>query len=330
MATIRDVAKDAGVSIATVSRVVNNLSNVQKDTREKVMNAIKKLNFNPNILGRNLRRMETKMALVLSPDITNPFFSNVVKGIEDEAVRNGYNILICNTNYNFKREYEYFELLKNKLTDGVIFIGHSLESTDISEIAHKFPLVQCCEFKKDANLPFVTIDDFAAAYMAVNHLISIGRKKIGLLTCDSTCKSTVQRVEGYKKCLKDAGMEFDSNNIIYGCYNFISGLRATKQLLSKTKGLDALFAINDLMAIGAMAAIKEAGLRIPQDIALVGFDDISMASMCDPTLTTIAQPKYDMGCLSMQLLLKQIKGGTAEIDEIILEHELVIRQSTIR
>jgi LacI family transcriptional regulator, repressor for deo operon, udp, cdd, tsx, nupC, and nupG len=330
MATIQDVAKMAGVSVATVSRVINNSTSVVEETRENVLQAIKKLNYEPNLLGRNLRRSQTKMILVLLPNIANPFYSKIVKGIEDVGHKNGYNVMLCNTNSNRDREKVYLEMLKNKLYDGVIFMAPELTKEELSLIGMSYPVVQCCEYKEGTAVSHVSIDNFQASYKAVSHLISLGHKKIGIISCKSKFVSTKQREEGYKKALEDSGLKFGTEFIEYGDYSFKSGLRAAKQMLNRIDKPTAIFSISDMMAIGALRAVKEEGLKVPYDVAVVGFDNISFSAMCDPRLTTIAQPKYDLGCAAMELLIKQIKGELKEPKDISMEYELLIRESSIK
>lgn len=330
MATIQDVAKKAGVSVATVSRVLNSSPSVSQEAKEKVMNAIKELNYHPNLLGRNLRRMETKMILALLPNISNPFYARIVKGIEDVGHKNGYNVMLCNTDSDIKRERIYLELLKNRLSDGVIFMAPEMDKDELTLIGQNYPVVQCCEYKEGASVSHVSIDNFAAAYKAVKHLTGLGHQRIAMISSDNKFLSTKQREAGYKKALEDEGIKIDEALIKYGDYGFKSGLRAAKQLLLPDLRPTAIFAISDLMAVGVIRAVKEAGLKVPEDVAVVGFDDISFASMYDPMLTTISQPKYDLGCVAMELLLKHINEKLSEPQNIILEHELIIRESTVK
>ncbi|HHW48296.1 MAG TPA: LacI family transcriptional regulator [Clostridiaceae bacterium] len=329
MSTIQDVAKAAGVSVATVSRVINNSRSVSAETRELVLETIKKLNYQPNLLGRNLRRAETRLILILLPSISNPFYAKLVKGAEDVAHKNGYNVMLCNTDSDINRERMYLEHLKNRLADGLIFMSPEIDKDELTSISKRFPVVQCSEYKEGADVPRIRIDNMAAAYKAVKHLIGIGHRRIGLISAKNEYVSTKQRELGYRKALEDSGIDFDSALVKYGNYGFRSGLRAGNQLLSIDNRPTAIFAISDSMAIGAIRAAKERGLKVPADIAVVGFDDISFASMCEPPLTTISQPKYDLGCAAMEMLLAQIQGKPFETDEIVLEHELIIRQSTI-
>lgn len=330
MVTIQDVAQLAGVSVATVSRVLNNSSSVAQKTRETVLDAIKKLNYQPNLLGRNLRRMETRMILVLLPNISNPFYSRLVKGMEDVAHKNGYNVMLCNTDSDKSREIMYLELLKNKLSDGVIFMAPELSKEELSAIGKDYPVVQCCEYKEGASVSHVSIDNFQAAYRAVKHLLGLGHKKIGLISCQNSFVSTIRREEGYKRALEEAGIAVEKELVKYGDYGFKSGLRAAKEMFSMKEKPTAIFSISDVMAIGVLKAAVESGLSIPDDIAVAGFDNISFASMYDPPLTTVSQPKYDLGCEAMDLLLKLIKGELKEPRDVFLEHNLIIRESTVK
>ncbi len=328
MATIVDVAREAEVSVATVSRVLNNSTSVLPKTREAVLEAIEKLNYKPNLLGRNLRRSQTKMILVLLPTVSNPFYSGIVKGIEDIGHKNGYNIMLCNTNSDYQREKTYLELLKNKLSDGVIFMAPELNEEELSEIGSKYPAVQCCEYKEGACVSHVSIDNYKAAYEIVSHLIELGHRRIGLIGSKSNCISSIQRHEAYKRALEDNGIQFDTDLVGYGNYSYKRALKAAKALLSRDDRPTAIFAISDIMAIGAIRAAKEARLRVPHDVAVAGFDNIDFASMYDPMITTIAQPRYEMGCVAMELLLKQIKGELDEPKSIMLDYNLIIREST--
>jgi len=328
--TIQDVAKAAGVSVATVSRVINNSHAVTQSTREAVMSAIKMLNYQPNLLGRNLRRTETRRLLVLLPNIGNPFYARIVKGIEDVAHKNGYNVMLCNTDSDAERERMYLELLKSRLADGVIFMAPVLGKEGLTEIGHNFPVVQCCEYTEGAQVSHVSIDNYAAAYKVTRHLISAGHQRIGMISCRGAVVSIMQRESGFKKALEDSGISFSEELVKYGDYSFNSGLRAANQFVSMKERPTAIFAISDIMAIGALRSIRENNLKVPEDIAVAGFDNINFASMCYPTLTTISQPKYDMGCISMELLLQQIRGELKEPKDILLEYEIIIRESTVR
>ncbi len=330
MASIQDVAKAAGVSVATVSRVLNNSSSVTPKTREAVLEVVKKMNYQPNLLGRNLRKMETKMVLILLPNVANPFYSRIVKGIEDVAHKSGYNVLLCNTDSDKHRENMYLDLLRNRLADGVIFMESELSGSELKDLSENYHVVQCCEYIEGMAIDYVAIDNFAAAYRAVNHLIGLGHKRIAMMSCRNNFISTKKREEGYMKALRDADIEFDDSLLVYGDYGFKTGIRCAKSLKSLANPPTAVFAISDVVAVGAIRGFKEAGFKIPDDVAIVGFDDISYAAMNDPMLTTISQPKYDLGCEAMELLLRKMSGQSKEPVKLILEHELKIRNSTVK
>lgn len=328
--TMEDVAKAAGVSVATVSRVLNKSSSVAQSTREAVLDSIKRLDYRPNLLGRNLRRTETKLVLALLPNIANPFYSLIVKGIEDVAQRNGYNVMLCNTDSNADREQVYLELLKNRLADGVIIMASEIGGDELTAINGHFPVVQCCEYKEGAKVPLVSIDNYFAAKKVAKHLISLGHKRIGMISCKNSFLSTKRREQGFRSALEEAGLEFDDRLVVYGNYSFKSGHRMATNLLMLSERPTAIFAISDIMAVGVLRAAREKGLSVPEDLAVAGFDNISFASMCNPMLTTVSQPKYDLGCTAMELLIRKIRGDLKEPVDIILENELVIRESTMK
>lgn len=327
--TIQDVAKAAGVSVATVSRVLNNSSSVSHSTREKIINTINELDYRPNLLGRNLRKTETRLILALLPTIANPFYSRIVKGIEDVALKNGYNVMLCNTDSDAEREMIYLKMLKNRLADGVIFMAPEIDSRELTAIGEEFPVVQCCEYKEGARVPHVSIDNYQAAVKAAKHLISTGHRRIGMISCTNSFVSTKRRERGFKFAIEESGIPYDGRLLVHGDYGFKSGYRLAYQLLTMDDRPTAIFAISDVMAIGVLRAARERRLKVPGDLAVIGFDNISFASMSNPMLTTISQPKYDLGCTAMELLLKAIRGELEEPVDIILENELVIRESTV-
>lgn len=328
--TIQDVAKAAGVSVATVSRVINKSGSVAQDTYNAVQDAIKRLDYRPNLLGRHLRRTESKLILALLPSIANPFYSRIVKGIEDVAQRNGYNVMLCNTDSDAAREQVYLELLKNRLADGVVFMAPEIGRRELTEISGRFPVVQCCEYREGAEVSLVSIDNHLAAVRVARHLTSLGHERIAMISCKNSFVSTIRREEGFRSEIEKMGLRLEDRRVVYGDYSFISGYRTATHLLALKERPTAIFAISDMMAIGALKAAREKGLRVPEDLAVVGFDNISFASMCNPMLTTISQPKYDLGCTAMELLLRKVREELEEPVNITLENELIIRESTMK
>lgn len=327
MATISDVAKQAGVSVATVSRVINNPKIVTKGTRLKVESVIKELSYEPNVLGRNLRTSESKLILTLIPSISNPFYTEIMNGIEDTALELGYNILLCETNSNPIRQANYFNLIKNKLADGVIAMDPTVDEEELLAISKNYSVVKCSEHDENGSIPYVTINNVQAAYDAVCHLIKLGHTKIALINAKGKLQYAVERRLGYEKALKEFNLPINENLIFNADHlKFEQGQKAMRHLLSRSDRPTAVFAVSDILAIGALKEIHTNNLHIPKDIALIGFDKISFSNMTHPTLTTISQPRYEMGALSVEMLINKIKGKS--VDNIILDHKLVIREST--
>ncbi|QQZ08657.1 LacI family DNA-binding transcriptional regulator [Heyndrickxia vini] len=328
MANIQQVAQKAGVSVATVSRVLNNRASVRPKTRLKVENAIKELNYEPSMLGRNLRNSESRLLLVLIPSISNPFYTEIIKGIENIAIINNYNFLLCETDSNPQRENIYFNMVKNKLADGLISMDPTVNMQKLNELAESHPVIQCSEYDEDGTIPYVTIDNELAAYHAVKHLIKLGNENIALINSDEKYLYTRQRRKGYERALNEFHLPF-RNEWMYNCeqLDFENGVHAMRMLLQLREKPSAVFAVSDTLAIGALKEINVSGLKVPGDIAVVGFDKISFSNMTNPTLTTIAQPMYKMGCTAANMLINRIKGN--KVESIVLDHELIIRESTM-
>ena len=328
MTPIQEVAAKAGVSVATVSRVLNNNPYVKIDTREKVMQAIKELKYSPNLSGRILRRNETKVILILLPTISNPFYSTAVAAIRYVADKMGYIVMICNTESSEKKELQYLDLLKHKQADGAIVMSQEMDIKKLEEIGASHPIVQCFEYRQSDSLSFVSVDNEKAAYEAVNYLMSLGHEKIGLVGCNTQYSSAKQREEGYKRALLDANMKLDPHLIIRGDYGFNSGYDSAIKLMERAQLPTAIFAISDMQAIGVIKALKTKGIRVPQDVSVMGFDNIAFSKIYDPGITTVNQPTYKMGSKAMTILLDQLKGESDSPQHIIMKHDLIIREST--
>ncbi|MFJ5762339.1 LacI family DNA-binding transcriptional regulator [Neobacillus sp. NPDC093182] len=329
MANIQQVAKRAGVSVATVSRVLNGQNTVSAKTRMKVEEAIKKLNYEPSLLGRNLRTSESRLLLILIPTISNPFYLEIIKGIEQVAISQNYNILLCETDSNPEKENIYFDLVRKKMADGIISMDPAVNVETLKKLAENYAIIQCSEYEDCTGIPYVTIDNEEASYRAVKHLIQIGHNKIALINADEKYLFARQRKMGYKRALEENGITLKNEYIIPAQQlGFENGQHAMKKILNLQDRPTAVFAVSDLLAIGALKEINAAGLHVPNDIAVVGFDKIDFSNMTNPTLTTIAQPMHKMGTVAARMLIEKIKGE--EVESIILDHELVIRESTSR
>jgi len=330
LTTISDVAKVAGVSVATVSRVINGIANVSPETTAKVTKAIQELDYRPNLLGRNLRRTKSERILVLLPNISNPFYSEIVKGIEDVANRNGYNIMLCNTDSDIKREKKYIKMLKTRLADGAILMASEISCEELTELAKEVSMVQCCEYKEGIPVSHVSIDNEKAAYKATKHLISLGHRKIAFIGANNQFLSSNLREKGYLRALSDEGIEPNPDYLCYGDYSYKSGLRNMKKLLNLQERPTAVFCVSDVMAIGAIRLAMEENLKVPEELAVCGFDNIHFSWMFTPSVTTIAQPMYDLGCTAMDALIRIIEGKSSEVIHYFLEYELIIRDSTVK
>lgn len=330
MATISDVAQKADVSVATVSRVLNGSSRVSPETALRVRRAIAELDYRPNLLGRNLRRTKSERILVLLPNIANPFYAEIVKGIEDVANRNGYSIMLCNTDSDPEREKKHIRMLKGYLADGAILMASEMTCEELTELSREVPIVQCCEYRAGLTISHVSIDNEMAAYQAVNHLVGLGHRRIAFIGARNHFLSSALRKDGYIRALKEAGIAFDQVYCGYGDYSYKSGFRIMKQLLGLNLRPTAVFCVSDLMAIGAIRSAMEENLRIPRDLAVCGFDNIYFSSMFKPTLTTVSQPMYDLGCTAMEVLINIIEGQTKGAAHYFLDHELIIRESTAK
>lgn len=329
MITIADVAKEAGVSVATVSRVLNKNGPVSPAALEKVNIAISKLNYQPNVWGRRLRRKESRMLLIFVPFISNPFYASIVSGIEDEARSHKYQTMLCITNGDKNREREFIELLFDGQADGAISLCTDKDDVGISEVAEKVPIVQCCEFCKNAKISHVSIDNFAAAEAVVRYLHSLGHEKIGFIGSVNHFISSEERQKGFEYGMKIAGLSIRKEFMAFADrdYSFQSGITAAKQILCQADRPTALFCISDVLAMGAIRAAEGLGILVSKELSVVGFDDVEYATMLNPMLTTVSQPRYSMGKMSAEMLIRQIETGEGQ-EGIFLDHKLVIRDST--
>ncbi|SER54659.1 transcriptional regulator, LacI family [Gracilibacillus ureilyticus] len=327
MPTIQDVARKAGVSVATVSRVLNNPSAVAEKTRLQVQRVMEEIDYAPSILGRNLRTSESRMFIVLLPMISNPFYVNIVEGIEETAIENGYNILLCQTHSKPERQNVYFELLRNRLADGVISMDPTLNKEKLIHLAKQFPIVHCSEYDKDKSLSYVTIDSELAAYQMTRYLLKQGHTRIALINADEKFLYARERKRGYLRALEEYKIDYDESWILTARdVSFDAGQQSMRSLLQRNQKFTAIFAVSDVLAIGALKELNIKGIRVPEEMAIAGFDKIDFSNMTYPSLTTISQPMYKMGCTAVEMLIKKTRGE--KVDDVILEHELIIREST--
>ncbi|MFD2215568.1 LacI family DNA-binding transcriptional regulator [Metabacillus endolithicus] len=323
-----DVAKLANVSPATVSRVLSNPDLVSKETREKVMEVINKVNYKPHIVARQFRTKETKIILVVVPDITSAFFSRVLRGIEHVAVKNGYQVILGDTENDTDRELEYINLLLQKQADGMVLLTARQDKEKLEEIAEHFPMVLACEYMDGSNVPTVSIDNISSARKVTEHLIQQGHTKIAHITGPINVVLGRDRLRGFQQAMMSHDLEIDSAYIQEGDFTFESGYNQMLKLLALEAPPTAVFAFNDEMGMGAIKAVKDSNLLVPNDVAIVGFDNIKMASVIEPNLTTIDQPKYEIGKKAMELLLNLINGEALQKKRFVMKDELIVRESS--
>jgi LacI family transcriptional regulator, repressor for deo operon, udp, cdd, tsx, nupC, and nupG len=320
-----EVAAAAGVSVATVSRALQRPELVTEKTRRRVHEAIRRLDYTPNAQARTLRTAQTKLIIAMVADIANPFFSEIIRGIEQVAYENGYSVLLGDTQNIASREQAYADMIAAKQADGLITL---IPHVPRMQIQGRLPFVNACECVKDRSITCIGVDNVLGAVAAVNHLVTLGHHHIGFVSGPAASPLTSDRRRGYELALREAGIALDEGLIASGDFSAESGLAAVEILLARKSRFTALFCSNDEMAIGAIRALKSARLRVPEDVSVVGFDDIRFAKYTDPPLTTVAQPKNELGREAMNLLMEILSGGDAPTRKRVLPTDLVVRGST--
>jgi len=327
--TIRDVAAAAGVSYQTVSRVINDKPDVAEETRQRVWQVIEELGYQPSAIARSLVSKRTYTLGLITADFSDFFFTQVIVGAEMEARKHDYFFMLCSTERNPDDEPEYLRLLTERQVDGILFARPSTERDDrhiVSLLHRDVPLVTTAYHVPGERLTVVDVDNVDGGLKATHCLIAGGHRRIGMIT-GPPWKSVNDRGQGYRLALEGAGIAFDESCIEHGDWSYEGGYKAMKRLLEKAPHITALFSQNDRMAIGAMRALREAGRRIPDDVAIVGYDDIPAAAYSHPPLTTIRQPMQQVGKVATRMLIELIDDPDAEREEILLKTELVHRNS---
>jgi DNA-binding LacI/PurR family transcriptional regulator len=329
MSTIEQVAKVANVSVATVSRVINNSAQVSDKTRKKVESAIKKLSYEPNYLGRSLRQSETNMILAMVHGIDNPFFSQIMRGIESVAHAHGINVLICTTYGDSIREMHYLEMLKRRYVDGAILLSSCMDVQELDQLDENYPIVQVIENRPASKAISVCVDYYQAAEQLMEHLIQSGRRNIVFIhTGLQEIISSTEKFRAYKDALQKHGLPLLSEQIIYNEFGFDSGKELIGKFLMEHPDIDAVFAASDLVACGVIYAIQKKGLRVPEDIAVAGFDNTIYANINKPRITTVDQNSFELGSTAMKLLLQKIRQTPLEQRHVKVAHRLIIQGST--
>jgi LacI family transcriptional regulator len=322
MATIKDVAKKAGVAISTVSYALNESTKISEETRKRVIRAAEDLNYRPNGAARNLKKQKSGTIGLFLNDLSGPFYSQIIEGVQEIVASNDHNLIVCST-YGGENSSAH-RFLKEKFVDGAIIMGAAIQDSLILQLAcEAFPIVVLDRELSSDYVRSVLIDNEQGAYDAVSHLIKLGRRSIEFLSGPINAYDNLKRFEGYKRALEEHGLPAMSKPRIHGRYTEASGYQAMKVLLAGNQLPDAIFAANDEMAIGAIRALQEANLQVPKQIAIIGFDNIHYASYVRPSLTTVGHSKYELGAIATQSVFHLQR----EENTIVLPTELIIRQS---
>ena len=327
MPTIQDVAKLAGVAPITASRVISHSGYSSRDVRERVLKAVEELGYVPNTLARSLRSRKTETLALILTDITNPFFTTIARGVEDAASDAGYTVIFCNTDESEEEERKYLNVMLQKRVDGILLVpaGGGLKSLQMARDQHT-PVVVIDRRAGGENVDVVRCDSEGGASDLARLLISLGHQRIVMLTGPEGVSTADDRAAGYRLAMDEAGLE---SQILTGSFTQASGGEMTRQALSAQPQPSALIAANNFIAIGALIALREMGLRVPEDVALVGFDDLPAGLVTFPFLTVAAQPAYEMGCRATRRLIERLKGiGDDEGREIVLPTEIILRASS--
>lgn len=334
---MKDVAERAGVSITTVSHVINKTRYVSDELTECVYKAMAELDYHPNLVAGSLRSGRTRTIGLIIPDITNQFFSEISRKIEDSGFEHGYSVIVCNTDDNLSKEKSYIDVLMAKQVDGIVFISAGDESESLKKpIESNIPIVVADRDIKDINTNIVLVDNFNGGYEATKYLIDLGHKSIGFISGPSGVTGSTLRFEGYRKALHEAGLVFDEGMVTQGDYRYQGGGDAMQILLQKQPHPTAVFASNDMMALGAIRKIFDYGMEVPGDISIIGFDDIPLSQIAYPSLTTMAQPAQEMSAIIMKLLIEDIKyieqhhhknEERPKFQKVILNSKLIERDS---
>ena len=332
VAKINDVARRAGVSTATVSRVLSNAAVVAPATRRKVLAAVERLGYAPNATAKNLRMLRTRRLLVTVPDISRPLFSLILQGIEETANAEGYAVLLGDTQYDQGREERYAQMLQAKEADGLIFLGRKLSKgvegiVKSSNGVGPAPVVNALGFVPQLGIPSVQVDNKAAAVEAMDHLYRLGHRHIGLVTGPALSYVSDQRLRGANDRAKKEHAERHLI-VMNGDFSIDSGVVAGERLLGRKQPPTAIFCFNDEMAMGVIHTARRRKMRIPDDLSVVGVDDIRYARYTDPPLTTVAQPMRQMGEIAVRVLLDLLAGKPSPSEQVTLPHTLVVRAST--
>lgn len=329
---IRDIAKRAGVSVATVSHVINGTRFVSDELIGRVKKAMADMDYQPNLLAGSLRKKKAGNIGLIIPDSSNTIFAKVSKDIEDVLFLRNYNVIVCNSAYNINRELEYLKTLRSKMVDGILIVPVTLEGDHLEKFKKVgIPIVILDRSIPDINIDTILIDNYKSGYNAAKYLTSLGHKNIGYIDRIYDHSHSMERKNGFIKAMQEQGLSLDEKNIVRGGFTFSDGVRAAKELIARDSKITAIFSFNDINALGAMKGLTDLGLKIPEDISVMGNDDVPFSSIYVPSLTTIRYPTAEMANKASNLLLERIaEPNFKRTKKIIIPTELIIRESTAR
>lgn len=329
MSTINDVAEEADVSVATVSHVLNGTRYVSGELTRRVEEAMEKLGYRPNAVARSLKTNKTQTIGLIASDLSNPFFSSLLRGVEDRALKENYSLIVCNTDETLDKEKLYIDVLSGRKIDGLLIAPTGKSDENLKSLQKRdIPLVFIDRKAKGMEVDAVLSDNVSGAAAATRHLLGLGHRRIGIILGLKSVSTSRERLEGYRRVLEEEGIEYDSDLVKQGYSQVTGGAQAAGELLSLNNPPTAIFSTNNLMTIGAMQGLTSNNLSCPEDISLVGFDDFEWSSTFKPRLTTVAQAPYDIGANAAEILFKKIEGIITEVKEIRMPTKLKVRDST--
>jgi LacI family transcriptional regulator len=326
---MKAIAEDAQVSVATVSRVLSGNGPVSAEVRERVLLTVEKLGYQPNHIARSLRTRKSFVLGLIIPSITNPFFTNIARAIEDTALRAGYVVTVFSSDQNFEKEKRYLELMCNRMVDGAMLVVTDRYSSNLDQLVQTgIPAVLIDRKLENASFDRVMVDTCTGTYRAVEHLLQRGYHRIGMIAGPRNVSTAEDKVRGYLAAFNDHQLPVEEDLLLFGDYTEESGISIGRQFLNQAQPPDAVIVSNNLMTIGFYRVVKEYSLRIPHEIAIIGFDDTSWASLVTPPITMIDQPTYELGKVAVEFLLERINGLAVEPRTHYLRTKMLIRGST--
>ncbi|MEK8126593.1 LacI family DNA-binding transcriptional regulator [Paenibacillus filicis] len=328
-ATIYDVAKEAGVSIATVSKVLNGKGKISTETREAIFAIMERLDYQPSLIATALTGKRTFTLGLLVPDISNPFFSEIARAIEDQSEQLGYSVMICSTDNKDAKVEKYISLLQQKKVDGII-IATGIDNKDILEqlLSKSIPVVLLARDMPLVAVNTVVVDDYIGGCLAAAHLLELGHRSVAMLGEREKVRSSRERVRGFRQTLEESGVTFTPEQLRHCDYKVEDSRVKALELLSVEEPPTAIFACNDMLAVGALQAAKELGKKVPEELSIVSFDNTVLAAVTNPPMTTVAQPMEHMGKLVVNMIVDELQGSAPVRQRVVLRPELIIREST--